>query len=329
MKAALFSKGRWPLAKEIRRHQSSSVERVSSLIDSHRREAKRSAERIRASGPSSLLTALVIAIALALPTSLHLLLNNVEAVLNSWDQQNNLTLFFDEGVSEQKSLSIQKKVDAWSEVESTRYISAEEALEEFRESSGLEDVLSSLDENPLPATLILRPKVQDLDSITKLEKKLSDLKHVESVVVDTAWIGKLNAILVLGERFVLALGFALYLAVLLVIFNTIRLAIANRAEEIVITQLVGATQAYVRRPFLYTGGWFGLAGGFIALILAEVLVILLEGPVMRLSNLYQSDFTLQGVGGTELLLVPMLGLSVGVAGAFIAVSDHLRTLIPE
>lgn len=313
----------------MRRHQSSFSERIQSTVRLHREEAKQSAKRIRASGSTSLLTALVIAIALALPTSLHLLLNNVDALLNSWDQQNNLTLFLENGLSDKSAQSIEKKVLAWPEIESSRFISAELALEDFRESSGLEEILSSLDENPLPAAIVLKPSVQELDALETLTLKLTDLTGVESVVIDTAWIGRLNAILDLGERFVLALGVALSCAVLLVIFNTIRLAIANRADEILITKLVGATDAFVRRPFLYTGAWFGFGGGFFALVLAEILIILLQKPVVQLAALYQSEYALQGVTGIELLLVPLAGMSVGVLGAYIAVSNHLRSLVPE
>jgi len=116
---------------------------------------------------------------------------------------------------------------------------------------------------------------------------------------------------------------------LLGIFNTISLAIANRADEILITKLVGATDAFVRRPFLYTGAWFGFGGGFIALVLAETLIILLQKPVVQFATLYQSDYLLQGVGPIELLLVPLSGLVIGVLGAFMAVSKHLHALIPE
>lgn len=317
-------------AKEtMRRHQSSTSDRFKSFLRLHKREAELSAQRIRASGSTSLLTALVIAIALALPTSLHLLLSNVQVLLNSWDQQSNLTIFLDSGLSEKAVSTLDKKVRAWPEIKSSRYISAEQALEDFRENSGLEEVLASLDENPLPAAIVLEPKVQKVAELEQLEQKLAKISGVDSVVIDTAWIARLNAMLDLGKRFILALGVALSCAVLLVIFNTIRLAIANRADEILITKLVGATDSFVRRPFLYTGAWFGLGGGVIALVLAEVLIILLQKPVVQLASLYQSDYTLQGVSPIELALVPMAGLSIGIIGSYMAVSNYLHELAPE
>jgi cell division transport system permease protein len=148
-------------------------------------------------------------------------------------------------------------------------------------------------------------------------------------LIDTGWIARLNAMLNLGKRFVWALAFALSLAVLLVVFNTIRLAIANRADEILITKLVGATDAFVRRPFLYTGIWYGFVGGVIALILSELLIVLLQKPVIQLATLYQSDYALQGVGMLELFVIPLLGLLIGLTGAWLAVSSHLRELVPE
>jgi cell division transport system permease protein len=318
------------LAKEqIRRHQSSFADRARSLVKAHKQEARLSAKRIRASGPTSFLTALVIAISLALPTSLHLLLNNVQALLNTWDQQSNLTIFLDSGLSSDKALKLEKEIKTWPEIKETRFISAEQALKDFKENSGLEEVLNSLDENPLPAAIVLRPKSQGLKVLGELENRLVKLKYVDSVVVDTAWIARLNAILELGTRFVFALGFALSCAVLLVIFNTIRLAIANRADEILITKLVGATDAFVRRPFLYTGAWFGWGGGVLALVLAESLIIILQSPVATLATLYQSDFRLNGVGPEELVFVPLAGFVVGILGAFMAVSAHLHKLAPE
>lgn len=318
------------MAREVvRRHQSSLRDRLGSLLRVHKQEARLSADRILDSGATSFLTALVIAISLALPTSLHLLLNNVHSLLHSWDQQNNITIFLESDLSEQQGLQLEKKLSAWNEFSRTRFISAEQALEDFRKSSGLEEVIASLDENPLPAAIVLQPESQDVDQFQAISKKLEGLDGVDAVVIDTAWIARLNAILELGKRFVYALGLALSVAVLLVIFNTIRLAIANRADEILITKLVGATDAFVRRPFLYTGAWFGLGGGVIALVLAESLIIILQSPVATLASLYESDFRLHGVGPEELLLVPLLGLVAGVLGALIAVSNHLRALIPQ
>jgi len=318
------------VAKEnSRRIQNASSERLKSFLLLHKTEALLSAKRIRHSGSTSLLTALVIAIALALPTSLHLLLNNVQALLNSWDHQSNMTLFLDKRLSEKAINLLNDEVKAWPEIDKTRYISAEQALKDFRASSGLSEVLATLEENPLPASLVLQPKAQDIPSLEALEGRLSLLPGVDSVVIDTAWIARLNAMLDLGKRFVLALGLALSCAVLLVIFNTIRLAIANRADEILITKLVGATDAFVRRPFLYTGSWFGFGGGVIALVLAEMLIILLQKPVIQLATLYQSDYVLQGVSLSEFILVPLLGLGIGFLGAYMAVSSHLRELIPK
>ncbi len=314
---------------KVRRQPNSLSDRLKSFLLAHRQEAKKSAARIRASSSTSVLTMLVIAISLALPSALHLLLNNTQSLLNSWDQQNNLTLFLDLDLSEQAGRSLESKLAEWPTIKDTRYISATQALEDFRKSSGLEHILESLDKNPLPAAIVIQPLNADVQALRTLQQQLQAMSGVESLVVDTAWIARLNAILDLGKRFILALAFALSCAVLLVIFNTIRLAIANRADEILITKLVGATDAYVRRPFLYTGAWFGLGGGVLALVLAETLIIVLQPPVSTLATLYNSDFYLQGVGPLELLIVPFAGLCIGIMGAFIAVSQHLREYHPQ
>jgi len=295
----------------------------------HQHEAVSSVMRIRDSGPASMLTALVIAIAIAMPTSLHLLLNNVEDLLNSWDQQNSLTVFIAPNLAEQDASQLEQQVASWPEVKHTRFISAAMALEDFRRNSGLSDIINQLNDNPLPAAIVLQSMSQDPERLQILKQRLENLDNVDSVVVDTAWIKRLNAMVRLGERFTIALSVALLISVLLIILNTIRLAIANRSDEIAITKLMGATDSFVRRPFLYTGAWFGFVGGFMSLILAEMLIILLQGPVIVLAALYESDYALQGVSIIELLLVPIAGLTIGLIGALLAVSSHLRSLLPE
>jgi len=133
----------------------------------------------------------------------------VKELLNRWNQQSNLTVFLDSGLSEKAALSLDGQVRAWPEIINSRYISADQALEDFRASSGLEEVLESLDVNPLPAAIVLQPNVQEIIALERLEEKLSKLPGVESVVIDTAWIARLNAMLELGKRFIIALGLAL------------------------------------------------------------------------------------------------------------------------
>ena len=315
--------------ERVTKSRVSAKDQLSSFLRLHITEAKRSAQRIRASGPASFLTTLVIAISLALPGSLYLLLNNVQALVNNWDEQSNISVFLKKDLKESQITLVEKKILLWDEVKETRFISAEQALEEFKKSSGLEDIIETLDSNPLPATIIIIPHDSRVSVLENIEQALLGLPEVEAVLVDTGWIARLNAMLALGKRFVLALALALSVAVLLVIFNTIRLAIANRAEEILITKLVGATDAFVRRPFLYTGVWYGFIGGVLALVLSEILIILLQAPVIQLASLYQSSYTLQGVGFAELFAIPALGLLIGLAGSWMAVSNHLRALIPE
>ncbi len=315
--------------EQVRKSRTTAREQLSGFLRLHVAEAKRSALRIKASGSASFLTALVIAISLALPSSLYLLLNNVQGLVNNWDEQSNISVFLKKGLSESTALSIEKKIQSWDSVKETRYISADQALEEFRKSSGLEDILETLETNPLPATLIIIPYRSGVAVLEELEKRLLVLTEVEAVLIDTGWIARLNAMLALGKRFVMALAVALSVAVLLVIFNTIRLAIANRAEEILITKLVGATDAFVRRPFLYMGAWYGLVGGVLALLLSETLIILLQDPVVQLASLYQSNYNLRGVGFIEFFSIPLLGLLIGLAGSWLAVSNHLQELIPD
>ncbi len=277
---------------------------------------------------SSLMTWMVIGIALALPIILYVILVNVGALGEGWDGKPRISLYLKPAITEDEGRTLARKLEKQSDVEAITYISAHEALVEFRSLSGFGDVLDALDKNPLPAVLEVKPKDRDIARLRLQVVSFGELEQVATVKFDLAWIERLFALLQLGERLVATLGFVLALGVLLVIGNTIRLSIENRRSEIEIVKLVGGTDSYVRRPFLYLGFWYGLGGAMIATLLVQVSLVFLAAPVEVLAQSYRDDFSLTGLSVAGSLAVLSGGSLLGIIGALLSVGRHLSEIEP-
>lgn len=289
-----------------------------------------SLKRLLAAPGSSLMTWLVLAIALSLPMTLYVSLENVKQLSRNWDQTSQISVYLKKGVLDRFADDMTQDIASWPEVSSAVYIPPDQALKEFSASTGLSDVIFGLGDNPLPGVISVIPKLSNQDETTleQLQLKLEQQRHVDSVQLDLMWVKRLYQFMELGQRLVWALAALLGLAVLLIIGNTIRLSIESRRDEIRVVKLVGGTDAFVRRPFLYTGLWFGLGGGIIAWILLSMGLFWLSGPVEQLISLYGSDFTLKGLGFVDSLLLILDGVVLGWLGAWLAVSRHLSCIEP-
>ncbi len=279
---------------------------------------------------STFLTAAVIGIALALPSALHVLLENVQHLSTGWDGATHISLFLKRDTSDKNARKLQTKLQSLAEVAEVQYISKDKALEEFKRLSGYGDVLKALKKNPLPSVLIVQPSLRynNPENSEKLVADFQKLSYVDFAQLDMQWLRRLNAILKIVERGVTVMSVLLALAVTLVVGNTIRLAIQGRRDEIIIIKLIGGTDAFIRRPFLYTGAWYGFFGGVIAFVLVNIAVFSLSSPVENLTNLYQSDFSLQGLGFTDGLSLCGFSILLGLAGSWLAVGRHLREIEP-
>jgi len=279
---------------------------------------------------SSLMTVAVIGIALALPTGLYVILQNLQQVSGGWDGSAQISVFLKLSVGDEQARALGEELRAQPEYDSVRVLGRAEALAEFRALSGFGDALDVLDENPLPAVLILRPHrdFSHPDVVADLVERLRARPDTDLVQLDLQWVKRLYTMMEIGQRGVLVIAALLSLAVLLIIGNTIRLDIENRREEIVITKLIGATNAFIRRPFLYSGLWYGLFGGLLAWILIVLSLTLVSGPVQRLAGLYGSSFSLSALdGGTALTLLGASTL-LGLGGSWLAVGRHLSAIEP-
>jgi len=304
---------------------------VQTYFARHAQVALNSLGRLYRAPLASLMTAAVIGIALALPSGLYLLTGNLQRLSTQWDGSANLSLFLHKSVSDADTQALQKKLAKWPEIETLRLITPEQALAEFRELSGFGDVLDTLDENPLPAVIAVKPVQEHSDaaSAAALLDKLRSLPEVELAQLDLQWVKRFNAIVDIVRRSIWVMAALLGLAVLLIIGNTIRLEIQNRRDEIEITKLIGATNIFIRRPFLYSGLWYGISGAILAGMLVEFAFIQLHGPVRQLAGLYQSGFTLQTLSLLDTLILLGSGAALGLLGARLAVGRHLAAIEPD
>ncbi len=311
--------------------RTSGGDRFNSYLSHHRLVARESFLRLLATPVPSLMTWLVIGIAMALPGALYVGLSNIETVSRGWDGAAQISLYVHKVVSVQDSRKLARKLEQRADVASVEFISRSQALAEFQQLSGYGEVLDHLDDNPLPAVIVVRPVEQAVSAqaTEQLFQQLKALPQIEQAVIDLEWLQRLYSIMALGKRLTLALAALLALGVLLVIGNTIRLAIESRRDEIVIVKLVGGTNAFVRRPFLYTGLWYGLGGGLLAWLIISSSLFWLSTPVAELAGLYQSEFQLQGLGFSESLLMWLSGGLLGLLGAWLAVSRHLGAIEPR
>jgi cell division transport system permease protein len=296
----------------------------------HRSVALDSLRRVFHNPLGSLMTWLVIGIALALPGGLYIALHNLEQLSAGWDGSPQISLFLRGNSDDAAGRALAATVARRAGVAAADYLSPADALAEFRELSGFGEVIEHLDSNPLPAVILVQPDAgAGADSMRRLLEELKALPEVEQAVLDMEWVQRLYAMLAIGQRLALALALLLALGVLLVIGNTIRLAIESRRNEIVVVKLVGGTDAFVRRPFLYTGVWFGLGGGLIAWLILAAGVAWLGDPVAALAGLYQSEFALGGLSPGQVLALWLSGAALGWLGAWLAVSRHLGAIEPR
>jgi len=279
---------------------------------------------------STFLTAAVIGITLALPAGLHVLVQNVSAISYSWEGTLQASLFLEESVTSERGRALVRELQQRQDVAKASYISREQSMIEFRELSGFGEALDLLaDLNPLPAVIVVTPK-RDLPQarMQALMNALAALPEVEVAKLDQKWLERLYAILHIIERAVLIIAAMLALAVMVTVGNTIRLEIEARREEIIVMKLIGAPDSFIRRPFLYTGLWYGLGGGLVAWLFVQGAMYALAGPARRLAGLYESSYTLVGLTPEATAIVLASGVALGVLGSAWTVGRHLGRYEP-
>lgn len=276
----------------------------------------------------TLMTVLVLGISMALPLGLFVAVKNLHGLDLHRDSWGTISVFMEMGVEETivQEMADRLQLDFGAGVER---VSPEQGLAEFTDSSGFGQVVDALESNPLPWVLHVTPEIDRKDGDLQLAAGeiaawAESQPGVEFVQVDHKWLQRLAGLLSLGDALVLVMAAMLSLAVMVVVANTIRLDVANRAGEIQVLNMVGAPDGFIRQPFLYSGLWYGVMGGCLALILLAACLYYLEAPLERLLHAYGSSFEASGIGIAGGLLVLIVAGGLGLLGAWVSVQRYLR-----
>ncbi|WP_163558136.1 permease-like cell division protein FtsX [Halomonas sp. NO4] len=318
-----------PAPRGARSQRTRSASRLRAWLRHHRAMSVDSTRRLLRQPLGSLLTMLAIAIALVLPAALWLTLDSARLLDAELDASATLTAYLASGVDDGEAGRIEEAIAAQPQVAHTRLVTAAEGMAEFQQALGLADALARLDDNPLPASVVVTPVDPSPEAVRRLSADLGQLAGVAEVRLDLAWLERLRQLAELGRRVALALAVLFGLGVLLVVGNTIRLAVESRRQEIEVVMLIGATHAFVRRPFLYSGAWYGLGGGLLAWGLLALGNQWLAAPVRALAASYGANFAMPQLGGMGSATLLICSTLLGWLGAWIAVSRHLAGIRPR
>jgi len=312
----------------IRRVKPAASNRVSAYLLHHFKSLLFSLGKIYQAPTTTIMTVAVIGITLSLPGGFYLFLKNVDAIAGDFRSSSQIGLYLDLEISEKQARALEKQIAGMANVVSTRFISRELSLEEFRQNSGFGKSIDTLSSNPLPHTIIVEPAEADTFTVRNLLNSLQAMPEVEIAKMDTEWLERLYTIIEIAKRSVIIITVLFAFAVLLIIGNTIRLDIQNRYQEIIVTKLIGATDAFIRRPFLYGGVWYGLLGGIISWLIVEIGYLAISGPLERLNLLYQSDMSLITFSFHDFIILITSSTLLGLTGSWIAVARHLNQIEP-
>lgn len=296
---------------------------MSAWLNNHAQALKLVLRRFKTNKLSTLLICLAIGVTLALPSILYAVLDSVNGLANNVKSESQISVFLAINHHDVAVENITKALKNEAQINSFKFVGKDDALKNLQAANTNKDVLNSLQNNPLPDAFFIKPKQLDNDSIESLKSTLSKLDGVEEVMVDGAWLKRLNALLALGQKALTIVVGLLAFALVAVIGNTIRMQILTQQAEINLSQLIGATSSFIRRPFLYAGALYGLLGGLFALALTTVVIALFNQSLAPLAAEYQANFALRFPNLSTCLLICALALLLGVIAAYLAVSKSL------
>ncbi len=296
---------------------------MTAWMTAHVQACVRALRRLAAQPVGSVLSVLVIGLAIALPLGLYLLFINVSAAASRVNTDPNFNIYLSLDAGEGDVRELERRIKALPNLGSLRFISKDTALADMRRIPSLKDLMASIEGNPLPHAFSIRPNSADAEVLATIRGELSRLPKVDRVVMDFEWAEKLRRFATFAERLVMLIGLVLGLAVVFVTGNTIRLQILTQREEIEVSQLIGATRRFVRRPFLYFGAAQGLLSGTVAVILISALVSWVGTELLALTASYGSEFALKAPGPELILLVLCVSAFLGWVGALLSVAMYL------
>ncbi|MDG3086663.1 permease-like cell division protein FtsX [Vibrio hannami] len=299
-----------------------------SFLKIHFNQAKKAFLALWERPLGNLLTLAVISMALSLPASIYLVGKNIAQVADDVATPSQISVFLHEDTAEARIMVLKDEVENWEGVKTVEYISSQQGLSDLSSHSGFEQALSLLSDYALPAVLVVEPAVETNEEIRAIAQRIQEDEAVSDVRLDEDWLSRMDAIHKLSVTVVLTLSVLMCAAVFLIVGNTIRFTILAHKEEIQVMKLIGATDSFILRPYLYYGMWFGFIGAVTAWVLTAVITILLNGAVEELASLYDSRFRLIGLNIDESVLLLMLGLFLGFIAAKLSARSHLKEIEP-
>ena len=312
-----------------RRERPATTNRILAYLLHHLQSLRFSLGKIYQAPATTIMTVAVIGITLSLPGGFYLFLKNIDAISGDFRSSSQISLFLKLNLSDKQARALEQDIANMTDVLSTVFISRQQSLQDFRRDSGFGKSIDTLSSNPLPHTIIVEPRPEaDTFAVRNLLNGLQAMPEVEIAKLDTEWLERLYTILEIARRSVAMVTILFACAVLLIIGNTIRLDIQNRYQEIIVTKLIGATDAFIRRPFLYGGVWYGLFGGIISWLIVEIGYLAISGPLNRLNLLYQADLRFITFSLHDFIILLTSSTLLGLAGSWIAVARHLNQIEP-
>ncbi len=307
------------------------MNRLARYFQNHARAFFSSLGRLLTTPFTTIITVLVLAITIAIAASFYLLVKNTAQLSAGLEASNQMSVFLKQSVSDQAARRLAQQLEQRSTIAEVKFISREAALTEFKLHSGFGDALNALDQNPLPAVIQVLPaaRLGEEQALESLADDIQSMAQVDFVQLDMQWVKRLHSMLELAGRAVAILNTLLAFAVIFITGNTIRLELQNRREEVLIAKLVGATHAFIQRPFVYTGLWLGMAAGFVAWLVVTGVALSLQTPVTNISRLYNNQFNILGFSFTEALAIIAGTATLGAIGALMVLYHQLQQIKPQ
>lgn len=325
---SLLFKSRSQGAKRIK---ISALQKLLMFFSDNVRQAVTSLGELTRAPLASLMTIAVLGLSITLPSALFVLVKNLDTVSADWQQASEVSIFLKDDIHQQDIQQLIKRLNTWPEINRLEYIPADKALAEFTNNSGFGDALQYLESNPLPNVILVFPTPRHAKptSARELLDRLLKEHEVELGKLDIEWLERLHAVVAIAKELVFLVALLLFLSVMLTVGNTIRLNIYNKRDEILVMKLVGATDGFIQRPFMYTGFWYGLLGGLMAWLTVALMLWWMGHSISKVIALYNQSFQLSGLDFSTLF--SMLGISIllGLLGSHLSVKRYVGQIEPR
>jgi cell division transport system permease protein len=275
---------------------------------------------------STLLISLAIGVSMALPVIMYVMLDSFGGLVNDVKKNAHISIFMKLDHTDTAINNIKETLKNHDAIKSFKFIPKDEALAQLKIASDNKNLIDSLHQNPLPNAFFIEPTLLDASSIETLKNQLVQLDGVAEVQIDDAWLKRLNYLLAFGEKAMLIVALLLGFAIFAVVGNTIRMQILTQQEEIEVSQLIGATNSFIRRPFLYAGALYGLFGGITTLMITSIVILLFNKTLTQLEAEYQTNFSLNLPNTDICVTTCLISIAIGLISAYIAVSKSLTKI---